>query len=225
MDALTHHIRGEVPWCMLFVDDIVLIDEMQCGVNERLEVWRQALEFKGFNLSRTKTEYVECKFSEVTGETDVEVRLDSQVVLKRESFKYLGSIIQGDGEINGDVTHHIGVGWMIWRLASGVLYDKNMPPKLKVISRIIKTAYKFNCYPILSIFNSRTKMANSQLAPLHIDNDFGYHDENDNIAPGNDVPPVGLDGVSAVDPIDVISHVAINANFVVDTDDSIRGDI
>ncbi|XP_070014244.1 secreted RxLR effector protein 78-like [Nicotiana sylvestris] len=27
MDALTHHIQGEVPWCMLFIDDIVLIDE------------------------------------------------------------------------------------------------------------------------------------------------------------------------------------------------------
>ncbi|XP_070007329.1 uncharacterized protein [Nicotiana sylvestris] len=27
MDALTHHIQGEVPWCILFADDIVLIDE------------------------------------------------------------------------------------------------------------------------------------------------------------------------------------------------------
>ncbi|XP_070004477.1 secreted RxLR effector protein 78-like [Nicotiana sylvestris] len=40
MDALTHHIQGEVPWCMLFVDDIVLIDEMRDSFNERLEVWR-----------------------------------------------------------------------------------------------------------------------------------------------------------------------------------------
>ncbi|XP_070036806.1 secreted RxLR effector protein 78-like [Nicotiana tomentosiformis] len=38
MDALTHHIQGEVPWCMLFADDIVLIDETKGGVNERLEV-------------------------------------------------------------------------------------------------------------------------------------------------------------------------------------------
>ncbi|XP_070019955.1 secreted RxLR effector protein 78-like [Nicotiana sylvestris] len=38
MDVLTRHIQGEVPWCMLFVDDIVLIDETHCGVNARLEV-------------------------------------------------------------------------------------------------------------------------------------------------------------------------------------------
>nr|XP_009773441.1 PREDICTED: uncharacterized protein LOC104223669 [Nicotiana sylvestris] len=59
LDALTHHIQGEVPWFMLFADDIVLIDEMRCGVNGRLEEWRQALESKDFKLSRTKTKYVE----------------------------------------------------------------------------------------------------------------------------------------------------------------------
>nr|XP_016481350.1 PREDICTED: uncharacterized protein LOC107802379 [Nicotiana tabacum] len=46
MDALTHHIQGEVPWCMLFANDIVLIDESRSSVNERLEVWRKALESK-----------------------------------------------------------------------------------------------------------------------------------------------------------------------------------
>nr|XP_016473004.1 PREDICTED: uncharacterized protein LOC107794959 [Nicotiana tabacum] len=131
LDALTYHIQGEVSWCILFADDIVLIDEIPDNINRRLEVWRQALESKDFKLSRTKTEYVECKFSDVMGEVDVEVRLDSQVILKRESFKYSGSIIQGDGEIDEDITRRIRVGWMKWRLASGVLYDKNVPLKLK----------------------------------------------------------------------------------------------
>nr|XP_009779001.1 PREDICTED: uncharacterized protein LOC104228260 [Nicotiana sylvestris]XP_016440140.1 PREDICTED: uncharacterized protein LOC107765928 [Nicotiana tabacum] len=43
-DALTHHVQGEVAWSMLFTDDIVLIDETRSGINERLEVWRHALE-------------------------------------------------------------------------------------------------------------------------------------------------------------------------------------
>ncbi|XP_019257170.1 PREDICTED: uncharacterized protein LOC109235491 [Nicotiana attenuata] len=131
LNALTRHIQGEVPWCMLFANDIVLIDETRGGVNEMLEVWRQTLESKGFKLSRTKTEYLECKFSNGTKEKDMEVRLDTQVIPKRGSFKYLGSIIQGNGEIDEYVTHRIEEGWMKWRLASSVLCDKNVPLRLK----------------------------------------------------------------------------------------------
>ncbi|XP_070055324.1 uncharacterized protein [Nicotiana tomentosiformis] len=115
LDALTYHIQGEFPWCMLFVDVIVLIDKSRAGVNERPEVWRQALESKGFKLSRTKTEYLECKFSAEPREVGMDVRLESQVIPSRGSFKYLGSTIQEGGEIDEDVTHRIGVGWMKWR--------------------------------------------------------------------------------------------------------------
>nr|XP_009772519.1 PREDICTED: uncharacterized protein LOC104222894 [Nicotiana sylvestris] len=98
MDALTHHIQWEMPWCMLFADDIVLIDESRAGVNERLEVWRHAFESKCFKLSRTKTEYLECKFNAEPGEVGVDVRLESQVIPSRNNFKYLGSVIQGEGD-------------------------------------------------------------------------------------------------------------------------------
>nr|XP_009800188.1 PREDICTED: uncharacterized protein LOC104246132 [Nicotiana sylvestris] len=108
MDILSRYIQREVPWCMLFADDIVLIDETRIGVNARLEVWRKTLESKGFKLSRTKTEYLECKFSDGTHDADVEVKLDVQVIPKRASFKYLGSIIQGNGEIGENVAHRIG---------------------------------------------------------------------------------------------------------------------
>ncbi|XP_070032941.1 uncharacterized protein [Nicotiana tomentosiformis] len=110
MDALTHHIQGDVPWCMLFAADIVLIDETRGGVTEKLEVWRHALKSKGFKFSRTKTEYLECKFRAESREVGVDVMLESQVIPKRSSFKYLGSVIQGDGEIDEDVVHRIGVG-------------------------------------------------------------------------------------------------------------------
>ncbi|XP_075101952.1 uncharacterized protein LOC142177370 [Nicotiana tabacum] len=45
--------------------------------------------------------------------------------------KFVSSSNDGDGEIDGDVTHRIGVGWMKWKLASGVLCNKNVPSKLK----------------------------------------------------------------------------------------------
>ena len=52
MNKLTKGIQDEIPWCMLFVDDIVLINETREGANTKLKRWRKA---KGFKLSRLKT--------------------------------------------------------------------------------------------------------------------------------------------------------------------------
>jgi len=56
LDELTRGIQDEVPWCMLFANDIVLIDETRQRVNDKLESWRLMLEARGFRLSRSKTE-------------------------------------------------------------------------------------------------------------------------------------------------------------------------
>ena len=39
MDELNRAIQDEIPWCMLFADDIVLVDETRAGVNAKLELW------------------------------------------------------------------------------------------------------------------------------------------------------------------------------------------
>nr|XP_009605475.1 uncharacterized protein LOC104100024 [Nicotiana tomentosiformis] len=99
---------------------------------------------------KTKTEYIECKFSAKPTEAGLDVRLDSQVIPKKGSFKYLRSVIQGDGEIDKDVTHRIGFGWMNWRLASKVLCDKKVPLILKgggwpVVGAAIKGLERSSC--------------------------------------------------------------------------------
>jgi Reverse transcriptase (RNA-dependent DNA polymerase) len=40
MDEITKDIQGDIPWCMLFADDVVLINESRIGVNQKLELWR-----------------------------------------------------------------------------------------------------------------------------------------------------------------------------------------
>jgi hypothetical protein len=40
MDEITKDIQGDIPWCMFFVDDVVLVDESRVGVNRKLELWR-----------------------------------------------------------------------------------------------------------------------------------------------------------------------------------------
>ena len=130
MDEVTRNIQGDIPWCMLFADDVVLVDESQAGVNRKLELWRQTLESKGFRLSRTKTEYMRCDFGGAAQE-EGDVSLEGQVVSKKDTFRYLGSMLQSDGDIDADVSHRIKAGWIKWRQASGIFCDKRVPQKLK----------------------------------------------------------------------------------------------
>jgi hypothetical protein len=93
---------------MLFTDDVFLMDESMTGVDQKLELWSQTLEAKGFMLSRSKTEYMKCDFSATTQE-EGNVRLDGQLVPKKDIFRYLGSMLQKDGDIDEDLSHRIKV--------------------------------------------------------------------------------------------------------------------
>ncbi|KAF3632917.1 hypothetical protein FXO37_27265 [Capsicum annuum] len=62
----------------------VLIDESRRGVNDKLEIWGQTLEAKGFRLSRTKTEYLKCKFSDSRQEDEVVVKLVSEILCDKK---------------------------------------------------------------------------------------------------------------------------------------------
>jgi hypothetical protein len=134
---------------MLFADDVVLIDESREGVNRKLELWHQTLESKGFRIIRTKIEYMRCDFGTRISE-DGDVSLGGQVVPK-DTFRYLGSMLQRDGDIDEDVSHRIKWEWMKWRQSSGVLCDKRVPQKLK--DKFYRTAirpamlYGPECWP------------------------------------------------------------------------------
>jgi hypothetical protein len=88
------------------------------------------LEAKSFRLSRSKTEYMKCDFSSTTQE-EGNVRLDGQVVPKKDTFRYLGSMLQKNRDIDEDVSHRIKAGWLNWCQDSDVLCDPSVPLKLK----------------------------------------------------------------------------------------------
>ena len=90
---------------------MMLIDESRIGVDRKLELWRQTLESKGFKLSRTKTGYMRCEFSGVRSD-DGDVTLAGQVVPRRDTFRYLGSMLQRDDEIDENVSHRIRARWV-----------------------------------------------------------------------------------------------------------------
>jgi len=151
MDELTIRIQDDLPWYMFFADDIVLVDESRQGVHDKLERWRLTLESRGFTVSTSKTEYLHCCLSG-REDTGGEVTIDGMVIPKVEKFKYLGSIIHQNEDINENIILHIKVDWQKWKYTSGVLYDKTMPACLKGrVYRIVVrpvVLYGSECWPM-----------------------------------------------------------------------------
>ncbi|XP_038726438.1 uncharacterized protein LOC120017335 [Tripterygium wilfordii] len=131
MDELTRHIQGEVSWCMLFAEDIVLVNDTISRVNSKLEIWRQALECKRFKLSRTKIKYMKCTCSKIRRGNKQAIELDGREVRKNKAFKYLGSIFQEDRDISDDVVNRMKNGWDKWKSESGILCDRIIPSRFK----------------------------------------------------------------------------------------------
>jgi len=121
-------------------------------VSIKLERWRNTLEAKDFRLSRSKTEYLHCRYSEDDDGVASEVAIEGAIVPRVERLRYLGSIIQENGEIDEDINHQIKVGWQKWKNASGVLCDRRIPLRLKgrVYHMVVRPAllYRAECWPI-----------------------------------------------------------------------------
>ena len=91
MDVLAEEARAKPPWAMIFADDLVLVSETVEEVEEELERWRAVIENKELRISRSKTEYlVPCHQQGV-------VKFEGEPLPSVNSFKYLGSVIDGSG--------------------------------------------------------------------------------------------------------------------------------
>ena len=120
LDVLIEHIQGSVPWCILVVDDIIPVEELREEINEKLELWREALEAHDFRISRRETKYIVCKFGKKHTNSKLEVEIGNDIIPQVTIFKYL---IQNNGEIDGDINYMIQVGWLKWRSISGNICD------------------------------------------------------------------------------------------------------
>ena len=62
------------------------------------------------------------------------------MVAHKDTFRYLGSMLQKDDNIDEDVRHRISAGWLKWRQTSSVLCDRRVPQKLK--GKFYRTAFR-----------------------------------------------------------------------------------
>lgn len=57
MDKIKKVIQGKIPCCLMFVDDIVLVEKNMEEVNNMLDEWKLAFEGTGLVIARNKTDY------------------------------------------------------------------------------------------------------------------------------------------------------------------------
>ncbi|KAK3573107.1 hypothetical protein QTP86_013217 [Hemibagrus guttatus] len=112
---------------MMFADDIVICSESREQVEGNLERCRFALERRGMKISHSKTEYMCVNEREGSGT----VRLQGEEVKKVREFKYLGSIVQSNGECGKEVKKRVQAGWNGWRKVLGVLCDRKISVRIK----------------------------------------------------------------------------------------------
>lgn len=75
--------------------------KLENGISSKLEVSREVVKLKGFKISWSKTEYMKCRFSNMSKEDDVTTNIESSKVPKRNHFCYLGSTGHKEGDNRG----------------------------------------------------------------------------------------------------------------------------
>ena len=108
--------------------DVVLCSDTAEDAEARLEAWREAMEIRGMKVSRKKTEYLCMQGGE---SFEGNIRIQDEIVPRKNDFKYLGSTIQADGGSDKEVARRIQAGWNSWRKITGVMCDKKIPDKVK----------------------------------------------------------------------------------------------
>jgi hypothetical protein len=110
------------------------------SIEQRLENWRRHLEDAGLKVSRSKTEYlplvnnierIQMKVYESDDKTELPIAT---------SFKYLGTNKDQEGGCSKEVAKRIECAWNRWRELTGILCDRKIPTKLKVL--LYKTAFR-----------------------------------------------------------------------------------
>ena len=164
IDVITEEIEEGTPWAMLFADDLVLCDPDREMMELRLERWRECMEKNGLKVSRAKTEHLQ-----TTGDTDpVKMKryMDTEMVNLPtvQSFKYLGSTIDRGGA-SKDVDNRVTKAWSKWRELSGVICDKKIPKKLKIViyQTVIRPTLLYGCETWPMSVKDEKRMATTEM--------------------------------------------------------------
>ena len=104
METISEAVRREVPWDMLYADDLNDAQDSAANLQTRFSGWQKVLESKDLRINAGKTEsMVYSKMDEPLIITDCR----SNILKHVETFKYLGSYVNAKGGCEDDVKHRI----------------------------------------------------------------------------------------------------------------------
>ena len=97
------------------------------------------MEDRGLKINRKKTVYL--RFN-VNGNLDgnSDINLQGQNLERVNTFKYLGSTLAENGDLDAEMTHRIQSGWKNWKRVSGILCDRII--SLRVKGKVYKTVVR-----------------------------------------------------------------------------------
>ncbi|XP_069989763.1 uncharacterized protein [Penaeus vannamei] len=129
---LTDEIRRESPRTVMFSNDIVLCGGSREKVEKDLVRWRYALERRGMNVSKSKTDYM-YKWERWRGNSEA-ARCRG---VKANKFKYLGSTKEID--CVREVKKEVQAGWSGWRRVTRVVCDRRVSARME--GKVYKTSH------------------------------------------------------------------------------------
>ena len=65
LEALSREFRGELPWELLYADDLVLLAKSERELMEKIRTWRVQMEKKGLRVNMEKTKVMRCQTQSV----------------------------------------------------------------------------------------------------------------------------------------------------------------
>ncbi|GJZ17692.1 ataxia telangiectasia mutated family protein [Tanacetum coccineum] len=119
LDELSRGIQEDIPWCLIFADDIALVSKSAKGLNARLENWRAALE---------------------DNDLTVDIRIGDKILQPTESFRYLGSMLHKSGRIDEDVPLKLKGKFYRVAIIPALLYGSECWPITKALANRVEVA-------------------------------------------------------------------------------------
>ena len=91
VDTISQDVRNELPWELLYADDLAIIDVTSTDTQNRLDSWQKLLTGSGLKINVKKTEHLSIR------ENPLPIKLNGEELKNVDHFKYLGSVIDKDG--------------------------------------------------------------------------------------------------------------------------------